>query len=133
MGDIVKNNDNHNIITLLHSKNGALDLPKPFAQDIFLFDTHVAGTTHIAGMEELAPLLEIGERLQFIREPENPYDKMAIAIKTEEGVKLGYVPKADNAIFARLMDAGKLLFGKIAQKEQRGRWHRIIIEIYLHE
>lgn len=54
-------------------------------------------------------------------------------IKTEDGVKIGYVPKQDNVIFARLMDAGKLLFGRISAKEKKGSWVKINIKVYLHE
>ena len=56
-----------------------------------------------------------------------------IVIKTIDGVKIGYVPRYDNAIFSRLMDAGKLLFGRISSKEGSGRWVRINIKVYLHE
>lgn len=31
-----------------------------------------------------------------------------------------YVPMADNAVFSRLMDAGKLLFGRITGKQMQG-------------
>ena len=106
---------------------------KPFERDIFLFDTHVAGTTHVEGIEELAEHLNIDDRLDFFREPDNPYDSKAIVIKTVNGVKVGYVPKADNLIFSRLMDAGKLLFGKISSKEIKGKWVKIDIKLYLHE
>ncbi|MDD4106143.1 MAG: transposase [Eubacteriales bacterium] len=57
----------------------------------------------------------------------------AIAIRNVDGVKIGYVPQADNVIFARLMDAGKLLFGKITANEMRGSWLRIDIKVFLHE
>lgn len=43
------------------------------------------------------------------------------------------IPKADNAVFSRLMYAGKLLFGKLTEKEKRGSWLRIKMEIYLNE
>ena len=56
-----------------------------------------------------------------------------IVIKTVDGVKIGYVPKQDNVIFARLMDAGKLLFGKITSKEKKGSWVKIYIKVFLHE
>ena len=48
-------------------------------------------------------------------------------------VKIGYVPKEDNIVFSRLMDAGKLLFGKITAKALKGKWLKINIGIYLHE
>jgi len=37
----------------------------------------------------------------FFREPDNPYDKRAIVIKNASGMKIGYVPKEDNAELAR--------------------------------
>ena len=132
MGDLVINESN-GLIGLMHGKDGGLSIPKPFERDIFLFDTYVAGTTHIEGIEELEPHLNIDDRLEFFREPDNQYDKQAIVIKTADGVKIGYVPQNDNAIFARLMDAGKLLFGKITAKEKKGSWVKLGIKVYLHE
>ena len=121
------------LIGLLHGKGGNLAVPKPFERDIFLFDTHVAGTSHVEGIEELEPYLNVDDKLDFFREPDNPYDKQAIMIKNIDGVKIGYVSKADNVIFARLMDAGKLLFGRIAAKEMKGSWLKLDIKVYLHE
>lgn len=132
MGDLVKNNSGE-LVGLLHGKDGELVVPKPFEKDIFLFDTHVAGTSHIEGIEELETHLNIDDRLDFFREPDNRYDKEAIAIKTAGGVKIGYVPKQDNVIFARLMDAGKLLFGRISGKEKKGNWVKLDIKVFMHE
>lgn len=132
MSNIVKT-DSGNLTSLFHSKDGSLAIPKPFEKDIFLFDSFVAGTTHVEGIEELAIHLNINDKLDFFREPDNIYDPKAIVIKTSDGVKIGYVPRADNAIFSRLMDAGKLLFGKITSKETKGRWVKIEIGIYMHE
>lgn len=132
MSELIKSQGN-DLIGLLHGKNGQSMVPKPFERDIFLFDTYVAGTTHVEGIEELAEHLNVDDRLDFFREPDNPYDPKAIVIKTRSGVKVGYVPKADNLVFARLMDAGKLLFGKISCKEIKGKWVKIDIKLYLHE
>lgn len=132
MSDIIKKDDN-GLVSLLHGKGGGLSIPKPFERDIFLFYTHVAGTTHIEGIEELEPHLNIDDRLDFFREPDNRYDKRAIMIKNADGIKIGYVPREDNIVFSRLMDAGKLLYGRIAEKEVRGTWVKINIKIFLHE
>lgn len=132
MGNLIKS-ETGGLMGLLHSNNGELTIPKPFERDIFLFDTYVAGTTHIVGIEELEPHLNIDDRLEFFREPDNQYDKQAIVIKTIDGVKIGYVPKQDNVIFARLMDAGKLIFAKITSKEKKGSWIKIDIKVFLHE
>lgn len=129
MGDLAKR-ENGELISFLHGKEKSL---KPFERDIFLFDTHVAGTSYIEGIEDLEPHLNIGEKLSFFREPENPHDDRAIIIKNADGVKIGYVPRADNAIFSRLMDAGKLLFAKITDKEIIDDWLKIEIKVFLHE
>lgn len=121
------------LLALFHGKNGESLIPKPFERDIFLLDTHVAGTTHIEGIDELEPYLKSGDRLNLFREPDNLYDEFAILIKTMDGVKIGYIPQKDNIIFARLMDAGKFLFGKITEKEKKGNWLRIKIQVFMHE
>jgi len=132
MSDIVKSNQG-GLVGLMHTQGGGLTIPKPFEKDIFLFDSHVAGTTFIEGIEELEPHLNIDDRLDFFREPDNKHDPKAIVIKNADGVKIGYVPREDNVIFSRLMDAGKLLFGKITHKELKGKWLKINIKIFLHE
>ena len=111
MGEMIKTGES-GLVSALHGEGG-LVIPKPFERDIMLFETHVAGTMHVPGIEELEPQLEIGERLSFYREPNNPYDEKAIVVKTASGTKIGYVPRKDNVVFARLMDAGKMLFGRI--------------------
>lgn len=132
MNDLMKS-EKHTFIGLLHGNGGSVVLPKPFERDIFLFDTHVAGTSHVEGIEELEPHLNVDDKLNFFREPDNPYDARAILVMNAHGVKIGYVPKTDNAIFSRLMDAGKLLFARIAHKEKAGHWLKISIKVFLHE
>lgn len=132
MSDMIKSTES-GLIGLLHGNNSGLSIPMPFERDIYLFDSHVAGTTFISGIKELEPHLNIDDRLEFFREPDNEYDSKAIVIKTTNGVKIGYVPKEDNVIFSRLMDAGKLLFGRITNKEIKGNWVKIDIKIFLHE
>lgn len=132
MGDLVKHKGS-GLVGLLHGNNGDLVIPKPFEKEVFLFDTIVAGTSHVEGIEELEPHLNIDDKLDFFREPDNTYDEQAIVIKTVNGVKIGYVPMKDNLIFARLMDAGKLLFGRISSKEKKGSWVKIYIKVYLQE
>ncbi len=132
MSDIIKS-ENTGLMGLFHGQGGGLSIPKPFEHDIFLFDSYVAGTTFIAGIEELEPHLNVGDRLNFFREPDNTHDKRAIVIKNTDGIKIGYVPRDDNMVFSRLMDAGKQLFAEISSKEMKGKWLMLEIKIYLHE
>lgn len=121
------------LIAYLLGRESGLSVPKPYERDIYLFDTYVAGTTHVEGIEKIGESLEEDDKLVFYREPENRHDPQAIRIETVREEKIGYVPKQDNVVFSRLMDAGKVLFAKVISKEMRGSWLRIKIKIYLHE
>ena len=132
MGELVSDNSGK-LVGLIKGTGGNLGIPKPFERDIFLFETYIAGTSHVEGIKELEKFMNIDDRLNFYREPDNSYDEKAIVIKNSEGVIVGYVPKVDNVIFARLMDAGKLIFGRIASKELKGNWVKIGIKVFLND
>ena len=132
MGELTVKKDSE-LVELLHKQNELGDLGKPFERDIMLFDTVVAGTRYIPEIKQILSDVKLGDRLEFVREPENSYDDKAIMVQTVDGEKIGYVPREDNIVFSRLMDAGKLLFGKITSMESRKNWTRIAMEIYLHE
>ncbi len=119
--------------TLLQTMHAEIQIPKPYTEDIFLLRTEIAGTTHTAGIEELEPFLQPGDRLTLHRIPENPSDPNAIKIFTRDGVKLGYVPRRDNPILARLMDAGKLLYAALREKHWQQDWLHLVIDIYMTE
>lgn len=129
MADIVEINDG-NIIQLLH---GGIDIGKPFSNCIYLINVHIAGTSYIYNIDKLEPELVKGKRLNFFREPNNEYDERAIVIKNDNGDKLGYVPRNKNEILSRLMDAGKLLYGEVYDKELVGNWWKITIQVFLDD
>jgi len=133
MGELAKSDDNKNLVGLFHREDISSNMPELYARDIFLFDTRVAGTMYNDDIEEVSDALEPGSKLNFFREPENEHDDLAIVIKTLEGNKIGYVPRRDNPVFARLMDAGKELFGKVKEIYNSDYYIDIEIEIYLHE
>ena len=108
---------------------GLGEMLKPLIREIHLFDSYVAGTTHLADQSVLTEIKK-NDRLRLQRE-ENKFDDNAILLFTESGRKLGYVPERDNVIFARLMDAGKMLAAKILKIEKRGTFTQIRIGIYL--
>lgn len=105
------------------------DIIKPLIKEIHLFDSYIAGTTHLEDPSALENI-EVGNMLGLKRE-ENKFDDNAIIIINEAGQKLGFVPEKDNLIFARLMDAGKLLKAKITRIEKKGSFLQIGIGIYL--
>lgn len=106
------------------------DIIKPLIKEIHLFDSYVAGTTHLKDTSVLEQI-NVGDVLNLQRE-DNKYDSNAILILTADKKKLGYVPEKDNIVFARLMDAGKLLKAKITEIQNRGDYFKLIrVGIYL--
>ena len=105
------------------------DVLKPLIKEIHLFDSYIAGTTHLKEPEVL-DTVKAGDMLNLKRE-DNKFDDKAILVLNDAGKKLGYVPEKDNIVFARLMDAGKLLKAKVTDVEMKGDFHMIRIGIYL--
>lgn len=106
------------------------DIIKPLIKEIHLFDSYIAGTTHLEDKSVLENL-KIGEMLTLKRE-NNKFDSNAILILNKDGKKLGYVPEKDNIIFARLMDAGKLLKAKTTKIQNKDNFFmQINVGIYL--
>ena len=70
-----------------------------------------------------------GDRLELVREPDNPYDPNAVRVEWQ-GRKLGYVPRRDNAAVARQLDRGAALEASVARlTENRNRSVRLEVEV----
>jgi hypothetical protein len=88
----------------------------------------LAGFRHYGGGEVL-PDLKPGDRLELVREPDNPYDANAVRVEWR-GVKLGYVPRRDNAAVARQLDRGAALEARFAGRtDNRNRSVRLDFEV----
>ena len=62
--------------------------------------------------------LRQGDELALVREPGNAFDANAVRVEWR-GVKLGYVPRRDNAALAWALDRGETLRARISKAE----WH----------
>ena len=103
---------------------------KPLIREIYLFDSYVAGTMHLKDPSVLDEI-EVDDPLTLLRE-ENKYDENAILVLTADRKKLGYVPEKDNIVFARLMDAGKILKAKIRDIRPKDDYFTMVsIGLYL--
>lgn len=88
----------------------------------------LAGFRHYDGVDAWRDM-KAGDRLQLVREPDNPYDANAVRVEWR-GIKLGYVPRRDNAAVARQMDRGTFLEARVATlRENRNRSVRIEFEV----
>ena len=84
-------------------------------------------------MDDIESKLTKNQLLMLKREPKNKNDDKAILILTEDGQKLGYVPKEKNEVLSNLMDVGKLLFGRLDEKSWMGTWLRLDIQVFLRD
>ncbi len=107
-------------------------LPKPFVQEVELLNCNIAGTTFL-NLEDIEPKLKKHQLLVLKRETKNEYDGNAILILTEDGQKLGYVPQEKNEVLSNLMDAGKLIFGRLVEKDWVDNWLKLDVQLYLRD
>jgi len=90
----------------------------------------VAGFQYHEG-KEVWDGLQVGDVLDLVREPDNPYDGNAVRVEWQ-GHMLGYVPRRDNAGVARMLDRGTKFAAKIVRlKKARRPWERVLFEVYL--
>lgn len=88
----------------------------------------LAGFQYHAG-QALFPLMSAGDRLELIREPDNPHDVQAILV-TWRGAVIGYLPRLENLDLARLMDRGLAVSGRILRLQpSRDHWKRVLLEV----
>ena len=121
-GDIAKLNNGSGVIM-------------PFVQELFLLECTVAGTGFVKDIEPKAKALTIGDTVALVREAENKYDRLAIRVDNSSGSKLGHVPRKKNEIISRLLDGGKMIYGKVSGIEfsEFSSWITIDIKIYLKD
>jgi hypothetical protein len=103
---------------------------EPASRRFLIQQCSLAGFQHHEG-EVLWSLLNIGDTLELVREPANPFDTNAIRIDWI-GRKLGYIPRMQNQATARLLDEGKWVEARISGLEKHGNpWRRMEVEVWL--
>ena len=121
-----------NWFAMAHCSGGAM-MPIPFAKDVFLLESVVVGTGYVRDIEKKLRNIAPESILEFRRDPQNPHDELAIQVLNERGERIGFVPREDNPVLARLMDAGKSLYGKVREVHGPDNWRRIEMDIYLRD
>jgi hypothetical protein len=122
-----------NFVNILTAGFNGKGLAFPFITEIQLMECYIAGTTFREDIGEIEPELQKDDLLVLKREPDNEYDKLAIAVYDKEERRIGYIPQRKNEILARLMDVGKIVFGKIKNKKWQDRWLNINILVYMRD
>lgn len=118
-----------NLLDIIHGAQS--DVPmNPFDKEIRLATFMVAGTLYGEQLRGLAIKLKPGSEVKLYREPANPDNTYAIRVEAV-GKKLGYVPTGVSEIPANLMDAGKLLYGKVNQCSIGYAGADIMVDLYM--
>lgn len=103
----------------------------PFKHEIFLQDITVAGTGYCDEIKDIFPQLKENMILRLQRDPKNEHDEMAIGIYFGE-TRIGWVPRKQNEVVARLMDAGKNICLRVKEfYEEEDLWRHIDCKMYL--
>lgn len=80
----------------------------------------------------LWPGLQANDLITLVREVENPHDRDAVALYWK-GRKLGYLPRGENFMVARLLDRRRNLSARIEQLQRNAhRNRRIRVAVVLH-
>lgn len=97
---------------------------------ILVQSSPLAGFQYYAG-EALWADMRPGDPLLLVREPDNPHDANAVRVEWR-GVKLGYLPRAENRAVAAEMDRGTAVAARIARlTNHRNPWRRLLIEVFV--
>ncbi len=96
---------------------------------LWLQSSRLAGFRYYEG-RALWPQLHEGDVLSLVRDRDNPWDRRAVRVEWQ-GHMLGYVPRSDNAVVARLLDHGTHLRARIVRlTRSRNPWQRVLFDIY---
>ena len=125
--------DESNIVAFLNSGKGLQNAGKPFSRQIYLVSASIAGAYYVDGIYELLTKIRPDTKQRFVREPDNKYDALAILVKDQNDNKLGYVPREKNPILARLMDAGKFIYGTVKTINNDDSYINIEMEIFMND
>ena len=104
---------------------------KTLGRQITLQRTTLSGFRHHEA-QQLWEALKPSARLTLVREPDNPYDANAVALLWR-GRKIGYLPRGENLVVARLLDHKRNLSARIERiSEHADRNARIRLEVLMH-
>lgn len=104
----------------------------PAPRRIRLQQSSLAGFRHHDAPSLWAALAR-RERLSLSREADNPHDPNAVALLWR-GRKLGYLPRGENLVAARLLDRDRRLSARIARLDPGADYNRRIgIEVLLED
>ncbi|HEX6735274.1 MAG TPA: HIRAN domain-containing protein [Azonexus sp.] len=117
-------------LSLLLGLSACLGAARAEGIRVLIQNSPLAGSQYYAVGEQWESL-QVGDRLELIREPDNRHDRHAIRVEWH-GRQLGYVPRAGNRALAAALDAGDRLVGRIAALSRHpDPWRRVRFEVFV--
>ncbi|NEG69466.1 HIRAN domain-containing protein [Bifidobacterium choloepi] len=119
-------------------------LPQPYGQEILLIertylvanrgfhDPHRPDPYDPAKLQPLVDGTARGTKLTFRRHPDDMADRWTVEVLLGER-SLGFLRAHENEIIARLMDAGKRVFGELLYGERLGNYLRIYVNVTMED
>lgn len=95
---------------------------------VFLIRTWLSGVEFAEDAPGIIRNLERYDPLKLVRIPSNTHDSNAISVRASD-VHIGYIPRRDNQILARLMDSGQDLMCLVKETGEDGR--SICVSVFL--
>ena len=101
---------NGNVLSEI-SKNGVSSIIKPLTKETQIFDCFVSETYDTK--KSVISKLKIGDEISTKKDENNLFDDYAVALFNANGDKIGYIPENYSSIVNKLINAGKVIKGKI--------------------
>ncbi len=100
----------------------------PNKANYVLGEMPVAGYKYYKG-ESIEHLMQTGDALLLVREPDNKFDASAIALHYGE-IKIGYLPRVENSTISRLLDQNAPVTATITDLDPDAEpWERVWVEV----
>ena len=101
----------------------------PAGRKLLIQNSPLAGYAYYQG-ESVWRLLQISDPLHLSREPNNPYDRQAVAVYWRRH-KLGFVPRVANTAISQMLDHGVPMQVQITRLDASDNlWKRIRFSMY---
>ena len=95
---------------------------------VFLVRTWLSGVEYAEDAPRIIHILKPYDSLKLVRIPSNTHDSNAISVRASD-VHIGYIPRKDNPILARLMDGGQDLMCLVRETGEDDR--SICVSVFL--
>jgi len=116
-------------IFLLGRQTGNKAEEKKEVREIRLASKYIAGFQFYHGVDKERQLRE-NDGLTLKREPGNRHDCYAVEVYSGDD-KLGYLPREENRVVARMMDQKITVKGRITKiNPDSPLWHRVKMKVY---